>query len=116
MNKLLLLLLATALKTNTALKNLDLSDNDLGPADAESLATALKPNTTLTNLDLSHNYLGPASAESLATALKTNTTLTNLNLSDNDLSPRQIEPARLIMSSCHQPVTFKKKPFPLDEQ
>ena len=83
MNKLLLLLLATALKTNTALKNLDLSDNDLGPADAESLATALK----------------------------TNTTLKNLNLSDNDLSPRQIEPARLIMSSCNQPVTQKKKTF-----
>ena len=49
--------------------------NNVGPAGAESLATALKTNTTLTNLDLSSNNLGPVGAESLAKALETNTAL-----------------------------------------
>ena len=43
-------------------------------AGAESLATMLKTNAALTNLDLSVNSIGPAGAESLVTALKTNTT------------------------------------------
>ena len=51
---------------------MDLSLNNVGPAVAESLATALKTNTTLTNLDFSTNYVGLAGAESLAAALKTN--------------------------------------------
>ena len=83
--------LATALETNTTLTNLNLSINNLGPAGAESLATALKTNTALTNLDLSGNGIGPAGAESLATALKTNTTLTNLDLSGNNLGPAGAE-------------------------
>ena len=76
--------LATALKTNTTLTNLNLSGNNLGPAGAESLATALKTNTILTNLDFSGNSVGPSGAESLATSLETNTTLTNLNMSVNN--------------------------------
>ena len=76
--------LATALKTNTTLTNLNLSGNNLGPAGAESLATALKTNTILTNLDFSGNSVGASGAESLATSLETNTTLTNLNMSVNN--------------------------------
>ena len=79
--------LAAVLEANTTLTNLDLADNSIGPAGAESLATALKTNTTLTNLDLQGNNIGPAGAESLATALKTNTTLTNLDLSSNNIGP-----------------------------
>ena len=77
--------LATALGTNTALTNLNLSGNNLGSAGAKSFAKVLKTNTTLTNLSLYSNNLGPAGAESLATALKTNRTLTNLSLSHNNL-------------------------------
>ena len=77
--------LVTALKTNTALTNLDLFGNNIGPAGAESLATALKTNTTLTNQDLFGNNIGPSGAESLATALKTNTTLKQLRGHDNDI-------------------------------
>ena len=46
--------------------------NNLGSAGAESLATALKTNTSLTNLDFSVTNLGPADAESLAKAIKKN--------------------------------------------
>ena len=89
--------LATALKTNTTLTNLNLSLNNIGPAGAESLATALKTNKTLTDLYLAGNNLGPAGAESFARALKTNTTLRNLNLSSNNLGPAGAElPARAL--------------------
>ena len=52
-----------------------LRGNNIGPAGTESVATALKTNTTLTNLDLLSNNLGPAGAEPLAKALESNTTL-----------------------------------------
>ena len=77
--------LAEALKTNTTLTCLYLSDNKVYDAEVAALGKALKTNTTLTELDLSANYLSAAGAAALAEALKTNTTLTKLNLSDNDL-------------------------------
>ena len=57
-------------KTNTTLTNLNLYDNNVGPAGAESLATAQKTNTTLTNFHLYDDNVGPAIAESLPTPLK----------------------------------------------
>ena len=63
------------IKTNTTLTNLDLSENNLGPAGAESLATALKTNTTLRILNLRFNNLTSDSTEFLAKALEANTTL-----------------------------------------
>ena len=89
--------LAAVLEANTTLTNLNLFNNNLGPAGAESLATALKTNKTLTDLYLAGNNLGPAGAESFARALKTNTTLRNLNLSSNNLGPAGAElPARAL--------------------
>ena len=89
--------IAAVLEANTTLTNLNLFNNNLGPAGAESLATALKTNKTLTDLYLAGNNLGPAGAESFARALKTNTTLRNLNLSSNNLGPAGAElPARAL--------------------
>ena len=89
--------LAAVLEANTTLTNLNLFNNNLGPAGAESLATALKTNKTLTDLYLAGNNLGPAGAESFARALKTNTTLRNLNLSSKNLGPAGAElPARAL--------------------
>ena len=89
--------LAAVLEANTTLTNLNLFNNNLGPAGAESLATALKTNKTLTDLYLAGNNLGPAGAESFVRALKTNTTLRNLNLSSNNLGPAGAElPARAL--------------------
>ena len=77
--------LANPLQTNTTLTVLDLSHNNLGAAGADALANALQTNTTLTRLDLSNNNLGAAGAALLANALQTNTTLTWLDLYDNNL-------------------------------
>ena len=61
--------------SQTTLTNLDLSENNLGPAGAESLATALKTNTTLRILNLRFNNRSSDSPEFLAKALEANTTL-----------------------------------------
>ena len=78
-------LLCEILKVNTCLTTLDLSGNEIGAADTESLSEALKVNTCLTTLDLSLNYIDAAGAVSLSEALKVNTCLTTLNLSWNKI-------------------------------
>ena len=83
--------IGAALTTNTTLTNLDMSVNELGSAGAESLADALKTNKTLTKLDLSGNNLGSAAAEFLGAALTTNTTLTYLGLSANNVGSAAAE-------------------------
>ena len=77
--------LAEAMKVNTTLTELVLSNNDIGAAGAASLAQAMKCNTTLTQLGLVRNRIGAAGAVSLAEAIKVNTTLTQLGLSDNNI-------------------------------
>jgi len=43
------------MEVNTALTNLDLSENNIGDSGAGSLSDAIKVNTVLTNMDLSVN-------------------------------------------------------------
>ena len=74
--------LANALQTNTTLTVLNLRGNNLGAA---VLANALQTNITLTFLGLSANNLGADGVAALANALQTNTTLIALNLSHNNL-------------------------------
>ena len=83
--------IGTALTTNTTLTNLNMSGNEVGSAGAESLADALKTNKTLTKLELSGNNLDSAAAEFLGAALTTNTTLTYLGLSGNNLGSAAAE-------------------------
>ena len=67
------------LKTNTTLTKLNLSINNLGPADAEALAALLKTNATLTRLDLSGNKIRYCwYAALVADALNVNNTLTDI--------------------------------------
>ena len=73
------------LKVNTCLTTLDLTENAIGAAGAESLFEALKVNTCLTTLDLGLNEIDAAGAESLSEALKVNTCLTTLDLSCNEI-------------------------------
>ncbi|XP_068725712.1 protein NLRC3-like isoform X3 [Montipora capricornis] len=77
--------LSEALKVNTCLTILNLRDNKIGAAGAESLSEALKVNTCLTTLDLNWNKIGAAGAECLSEALKVNTCLTTLDLSANNI-------------------------------
>ena len=60
-------------------------NNSIGNEGAVYLADALKVNTTLTSLNLSDNIIGKEGEAYLADALKVNTTLTSLNLYVNSL-------------------------------
>ncbi|KAL1511220.1 hypothetical protein AB1Y20_006033 [Prymnesium parvum] len=88
--------MAAALKTNTTLTSLLLSDNRIGAEGAKDVAVALKINTTLTSLHLRGNSIGAEGAREVAAALKANTTLTSLLLSDNaigDVGAREVAAA-----------------------
>ena len=77
--------LAEAMKVNTTLTRLELTDDNIGGAGAASFAEAIKVNTTLTQLDLSNDNIGDAGIASLAEAMKVNTTLTRLDLWDMNI-------------------------------
>ena len=77
--------LSEALRVNTSLTSLDLSENSIGDEGASSLSEALRVNTSLTSLDLSENSIGDEGASSLSEALRVNTSLTSLDLSDNSI-------------------------------
>lgn len=80
-------LLATELKTNTTLRSLDLSKNQIGPEGALALAEALEVNTSLCALDLSYNQIGEIGAKALLSA-KT-TSLRGLILGHNNIHDEQ---------------------------
>ncbi|KJE94346.1 hypothetical protein CAOG_005004 [Capsaspora owczarzaki ATCC 30864] len=77
--------IAEALKVNTTLTQLDLSDDKIGDVGAQAIAEALKVNTTLIQLHLHGNQIGDAGTQALAEALKVNTTLTQLHLQRNQI-------------------------------
>ena len=77
--------LSEALRVNTSLTSLNLFQNSIGAYGANSLSEALKVNISLTLLDLSCNSIGPEGANSLYQALRVNTSLTFLKLSENSI-------------------------------
>ena len=80
-------LLAAALRTNTSLLALDLSESGLGVEGCTKLASALKLNSTLTMLDLARNNIGEEGATAIADVLMSaNSAITNLYVGGNDLS------------------------------
>ena len=80
-------LLAAALRTNTSLLALDLSESGLGAEGCTMLASALKLNSTLTMLDLARNNIGEEGATAIADVLMSaNSAITNLYVGGNDLS------------------------------
>ena len=80
-------LLAAALRTNTSLLALDLSESGLGVEGCTKLASALKLNSTLTMLDLTRNNIGEEGATAIADVLMSaNSAITNLYVGGNDLS------------------------------
>ena len=82
--------LAEALKVNSSLTKLSLDDNAIGDQDATGLAKALKVNSTLTELHLAGNDIGDQGATGLAEALKENSTLTVLNLHGNGIGDQRV--------------------------
>ena len=84
--------LAPALRVNTSVKTLKLSDNPIGDEGAKALAEMLggngaessgTVNTTLEHVDLSRCRIGPVGAQHLAQALCVNTSVKTLKLSNN---------------------------------
>ncbi|KAK1946871.1 Leucine-rich repeat-containing protein 74B [Phytophthora citrophthora] len=77
--------LGLAMRTNTSLKNLQMSMNRCGDGGGEQLAAALACNTTLAQLDLSHNALTGVSAVAFGFFLRQNQSLRTLDMKDNSL-------------------------------
>ncbi|KAJ1621177.1 hypothetical protein T492DRAFT_887439, partial [Pavlovales sp. CCMP2436] len=78
-------ILSTFLASSTALRVLDLSNNQIGSAGAAGLCEGLAANTTLTALTLRGNQIGAADAVGLGKGLAANASLTTLNLGYNQI-------------------------------
>ena len=78
--------IATALKTNTTMRTLDIRNCGLSDEGAESLARALAVNRSLQKLDISNNEIGDNGITHIATVFQTNTTLRTLDISHCSIS------------------------------
>ena len=76
--------LASVIKTNSGLQQLDLSDNDL-KASAVIILQALKDSCQLKSLNLNDNEMTGQVAEDLASVIKNNIGLQQLGISNNNL-------------------------------
>lgn len=75
-------LLASAMRGNSSITNLNLEECGIGDAGVNDIAQALSSNkkAALVSLNLSHNKIGVLGSQSLATFLESNRTLTKLDL------------------------------------
>ena len=79
------LVLSGALRTNTTVRVLDLTDNDVGNAGAIALASILCHNRSLEMVDLYKNNIRTKGAAALARSLQQHTTLKTLWLASNPI-------------------------------
>ena len=92
-----------ALRQNTALSILSLSENRISPVQLELMSKGLAKNIQLTKLDLSNNVFGDQGVCALATALET-LQLNELNLARTEMSDRGACVLAQALSSCRPPV------------
>jgi hypothetical protein len=77
--------MAGALKINSTLQKIDLSRNRIGVEGARLMAEALKINSTLQKIGIAVNNIGNQGAKFVADAIKMNSTLKEINLAFNDI-------------------------------
>lgn len=70
---------------NSTLITLNLSNNWIGPNEAQALLEALKTNSTLNTLNLWSNSIRESGALALSEALRTNSSLVSLNMWNNSI-------------------------------
>eukprot|EP01006_Ploeotia_vitrea_P040674 TRINITY_DN66446_c0_g2_i1.p1 TRINITY_DN66446_c0_g2~~TRINITY_DN66446_c0_g2_i1.p1 ORF type:complete len:1081 (+),score=140.50 TRINITY_DN66446_c0_g2_i1:81-3245(+) len=101
--------LARALKTNTHITKLDLSNNNVGDQGAAALASVLKVNRALTSINLTGNAVGDKGALTLAEALKANGSLATLVLDHNSVTDKGADALLEVMGTNHalKTVTFE---------
>jgi Ran GTPase-activating protein (RanGAP) involved in mRNA processing and transport len=80
-------LLCEALVTNTHLRSLNLSNNQITDVGACALATVLQHNATLTTLNLSNNEITDMGGQRIARALLQNGSVTLVSIDKNKISP-----------------------------
>ncbi len=80
--------LASMLRSNKFLTDLDVSWNKIRRDSAQDLAESLAENETLTSLNVAHNAFCDLPGQYLGISLATNTSLKVLDLSYNSLSPQ----------------------------
>ncbi|XP_072892024.1 NACHT, LRR and PYD domains-containing protein 3-like [Hemitrygon akajei] len=92
--------LASALSTNTSLKGLDLSENELGDSGVKLVSAALRnPECKIQTLRLYRVGLTDSSAKDLVSALSTNQSLTVLSLNSNSLTDRSVSALRRVIKT-----------------
>eukprot|EP01012_Entosiphon_sulcatum_P034917 TRINITY_DN4432_c0_g1_i2.p1 TRINITY_DN4432_c0_g1~~TRINITY_DN4432_c0_g1_i2.p1 ORF type:complete len:912 (+),score=193.61 TRINITY_DN4432_c0_g1_i2:568-3303(+) len=84
------MILADALRTNTVVRTLDLSNNYVGADGARGLAEMLKSNQWITKLDLSGNPVTDEGARALLDSLANNDSVVELLLVDAGVSSRMV--------------------------
>nr|AAP92143.1 leucine-rich repeat protein N4C [synthetic construct] len=99
--------LASVLRSNPSLRELDLSNNKLGDAGVRLLLQGLlDPGTRLENLDLNESDLTEAGLKDLASVLRSNPSLRELTLSNNKLGDAGV---RLLLQGLLDPGTRLEK-------
>ena len=91
--------LASVIKSNPHLQQLDLANNDLKTS-LNLVLQALKENSRLTVLDLNSNNMTRIAAADLASVIKNNSNLEQLYLANNDLKTSSILILQALRNTC----------------
>ena len=99
-NKKILQDLAAAIRQNSNLYKLDMSQNDIVGSGMKVLADAIKHCSSLHTLKLDHTNIGPEGAEALADAIKCCSNLHTLDVGYNDLGDDGIKVLANALEHC----------------
>jgi Leucine Rich repeat len=82
-------IITDSLTENTSVKTLNLSKNKITDKGAKAIANLIKANTAITTIDLAENNIGSRGAQDIAEAIALNSTLTELRLEGNPLGGKK---------------------------